>query len=61
MEQYFICDLMFSFLVVALAEFHTALHEPVGLRRNMEQWPQLLSREAVLRAKVCCQAKIKQF
>lgn len=34
MEQYFICDLMFSFLAVALAEFHTALHEPVGLKKE---------------------------
>lgn len=61
MEQYFICDLMFSLLVVALAEFHTALPEPVGLRRNTEQLPQLLSIEDALGAKVYCQAEVKQF
>lgn len=61
MEQHFICDLMFSLLAVALADFHTALHEPVGLRRNMEQSPQLLGREDILRAKVGCQAKVEQF
>lgn len=35
-EQSLICDLMFSVLTVALTEFHPALPEPVGQRRNME-------------------------
>lgn len=60
MEQ-FLCDLMCSLLAAALAEFQSSLHEPVGLRRDMEELSQVLSREEALRAKICCQAEVKQF
>lgn len=54
-------SLLCSLLAVALAEFQSFLHEPVGLRRDMEELPQLLSREEALKAKICCQAEVKRF
>lgn len=61
MELWLLCGLMCSVLAVASAEFQSFPHEPVGLRRAMEELPQVLSREEALKAKICCQADVKQF
>lgn len=60
-EQSLICDLMFSILTVALAEFHPALPEPVGQRRNMEWLPQLLSREDALELRRTARIKSNSY
>lgn len=57
MEQYFICDFIFSILAIALAEFCPALLEPARLRRSTEWLTQLLSRANALKPR--CAAKIK--
>lgn len=61
MELWLLCGLMCSLLAVASVEFQSFPHEPVGLRRDMEELPQVLSREEALKAKICCQAEVKQF
>lgn len=57
MEQYFICDLIFSVLPIALAEFCHAFPESVGLGRSTEWLIHLLSRGDALEPR--CAAEIK--